>query len=215
MIEAANVEEVGQQIKDELFERRVGSVFMKQILISAVFLMLLGACQSNSEADQTKTYYDLKGFLEQQIKLLNAQKPQILKQTTMGNTSDRQTTSAIDWAKELELFMQTDLNKSAFKLSYTTTRPDSTSYEYRLKAGEKLPVKYLIIKTNSVNQVEELAAEVWQENKLYNSEKRLLLTCGTAKNGTWQLQTYEVTGFQKLAMSDKKAFSVRSSVLGK
>ena len=186
---------------------------MKQILTTALFLVASCACQPASEANQAKTYYDLKGFLEQQIQHLNAQKPQVVKETAVGSTRDRQTTNAIDWAKELELFLQADLNKSAFKLSYTTTRPDSNTYEYRLKPTEKLLVKYLKIKLNDAKQVAFLEATVKQQNKLYDSEKHLLLTCAKTTSGVWQLKTYEVLGFQKLAMSDKKTFLMRGSVL--
>jgi len=186
---------------------------MKQILITAALLAALCACQPDSEANQAKTYYDLKGFLEQQIQQLNAQKPQVLKETAVGNAHDRQTTSTIDWAKELELFLQADLNKSAFKLSYTTTRPDSNTYEYRLKPTEKLLVKYLKIKVNNSRKVAFMEATVKQQNKLYDSEKHLLLTCAKTASGIWQLKTYEVSGFQKLAMSDKNTFLMRGLVL--
>jgi hypothetical protein len=186
---------------------------MKQTLLSALLLTLFGGCQPNSEATQTKNYYDLKGFLETQIKLLNAQKPKVLKQTAVSATQDNQTVSNLDWAKELELFMQADLNKASYQLSYDTRILADSTYEYQLKATEKLPVKYLKIKLNTAKQVARAEALILQENKLYNSEKHLLLTCGTSKNNVWQLKTYEVEGFQKLAFNDKKTFSVRAVIV--
>ena len=187
---------------------------MKHSYLLLALSILLFSCQPAPETTSFKTYYDLKGFLENQIVGLNQRKPSVLKETKMGDSKDQKTTNAIDWAKELELFLQTDLNKPAYKLSYTVSRPDSTTYEYRLKDGEKLTVKYLKIKVDAGSkQIEKVEAVVKQRNQLYNSKKHLLLTCAPAKSGTWQIKTYEATGFQQLATADKKTFSVKGSVL--
>ena len=189
---------------------------MKHIFLLLSLAGLFFSCQPSPETTSVKTYYDLKGFLEKQVIGLNKQKPSVLKETKIGNSKDQKTTNAIDWNKELEIFLQTDLNKPAYKLSYVINRPDSTTYEYRLKDGEKMTVKYLKISVGLLSkQIEKLEAVVKQSNQLYHSEKQLLFTCAPAQNGQWQIKTYEVSGFQQLAMAEKKTFSVKGIVLGK
>ncbi len=50
-------------------------------------------------------------------------------------------TNKIDWQKELELFLQADLNKQSYQLSYNKEETPQMAV-YTLKEGEKLPVKY-------------------------------------------------------------------------
>ncbi|MDZ7935872.1 MAG: hypothetical protein U5M51_13105 [Emticicia sp.] len=53
-------------------------------------------------------------------------------------------TKKIDWQKELELFLQADLNKQSYQLSYNKEETPQMAV-YTLKEGEKLPVKSLKI----------------------------------------------------------------------
>jgi AAA15 family ATPase/GTPase len=177
-------------------------------------LLLLSAIACSPEpTDQTKHYYDLKGFIDAQIKVLNQQKPTVNKQMTADGKTEQRQMIVSDWAKELELFRQLDLNKQAYILSYQTTRADSLTYLYTLKPTEKAPVRSLKIRLNKNSQVADIEAIVKTENSLYDSEKKLTLNCDTDKKRSWTIKNYSVKGHQHLTMTDKKAFEVVGSVL--
>ncbi len=175
-------------------------------------LVFLSACSTQS-TDQTKRYYDLKNFIDAQIKVLNQQKPTVSKLMMADGKSEQKQMIVSDWAKELELFRQLDLNKQAYILSYETTRPDSMTYEYTLKKTEKAPVQFLKIKLNEKKQVIDIEALVKTKNQLYDSEKELALSCAANKKGTWAIENYSVKGQQHLTMTDKKAFEIVGKVL--
>jgi ribosomal protein S8 len=183
---------------------------MKYLCLFLAFTLI--AC-STEPADQTKHYYDLKGFIDAQIKALNLQKPTVSKQMTADGKTEQKQMIVSDWAQELELFRQLDLNKQAYILSYETTRPDSLTYQYTLKATEKSVVRFLKIKLNTKGQVADIEAIVKTENQLYGSEKKLTLSCDTDKKGNWTVKNYAVKGYQHLTMTDKKAFEVVGMVL--
>ena len=105
---------------------------------------MLLACQTPAEKhDEPDVYYDVKGFIQNQIQLLNQQKPVIEKTMIVGKDQEKRSTNEVNWQQELELFVQADINKPAYRQSYAIAQPDSLTYEYTLQTKEDLPVRYL------------------------------------------------------------------------
>jgi hypothetical protein len=186
---------------------------MRFLLVLSALAFILGSCQNPTDTNAPATYFDLKGFIAKQVVELNKRKPLVSKTMTMGTDKDSIATTTIDWAKELELFTQADLNKQAYQLSYDITQPTPFTYLYVLKSGEKLSVKSLKIVVDETSKQPNLVeALLKEENKLYDSEKQLSLTCTLRPEGIWLIKTYEISGFQHLTLSDKKPFSVKGAV---
>ncbi|HEV7351408.1 hypothetical protein [Telluribacter sp.] len=190
---------------------------MKRIVNLSAFLftVLISACQSpgTSQQQQPKVYYDVAGFVAGQIELLSQQRPAVTKAMQVDGEKEQRTTQEVDWARELELFLQADINKPAYRLSYLTTRPDSLTYEYRVRKEEDLPVRYLRVKLNTFDgNPEEIEARIFTENRLYQSEKTLLLRSGQV-GGTWRVLSYQIKGFQELAIAERKPFAIRGEIL--
>ncbi|RDB02347.1 hypothetical protein DVG78_29160 [Runella aurantiaca] len=160
-----------------------------------------------------QNYFDLKGFIEKQISELNKRKPLVNKEMSLDDKQEHKQTNEIDWRQELELFTQADLNKQAYQLSYTISQPTTSTYVYTLKSGETLPVKSLKIVLDEVSKQPKLVEALLQEeNRLYDSEKKLQLTCTMRPEGVWLVKTYEINGFQHLTITDKKTFSVKGTI---
>ena len=178
---------------------------MKKVIGLIIFCALLSACNPEIKEGQTKRYFDLKGLVETQIKTLNKQKLVVQKTILMSNKVENQSINTIDWAKELELFIQTDLNKPAFAQSYQV---DSSlaGVKYTLKETEKLPVKYLTISKIGEDTI-KVEALVSNENYLYETERHLKLAI---KNDI--VSDYQIEGFQKIIFGDKKAFKINGII---
>lgn len=178
---------------------------MRKILF--ISLLLLGCNESNNE-NTPKYYYDLAGLINQQIFQLSKNQPIIKKDLLIGEKTERIQTKDIDWKKELELFLQTDLNKQSYKLSYAK---DSTPLKvvYQLKKGENLPVKTLKIEFDEEKSPKTIRAFIQVENYLYKSEKNLLMDLDKK-----QLKNYQIDGWQELFIGKKKSFKV-IGVVGK
>lgn len=176
-------------------------------------LLLFSACQTPAEkSDQPPVYYDVKGFVENQIQLLNQQKPTVAKTMVVGSEEEKRSTNEVNWQRELELFVQADINKPAYRQSYATARPDSLTYEYTIQSQEDLPVRYLKIVLDKPNgQPTLIEARILAQNKLYESEKNLLMRCAQ-RSGDWRLLSYQIKGFQELVISDRKPFEVRVEI---
>jgi hypothetical protein len=186
---------------------------MKHLFFCLVGLYLFISCQSATDTTQISTYFNLKGFIETQIKELNKRKPLVKKRMSIDGASDSKEITDINWAKELELFLQADLNKQAYQLSYDISQPAPNTFLYTLKKGEKLPIKTLKVVVDEVSkQPKRIEVVQTEENKLYQSEKRLSLDCAMRPEGVWLLKTYDVSGFQHLSLSDKKSFQITGVV---
>ncbi len=172
---------------------------MRKLLF--ISLLLVGCTESSNE-NATKQYYDLAGFINQQISQLTEKKPLTQKNLSIGDKTETIKTKDIDWNKELELFLQADLNKQSYQLSYTQDSTQNTVV-YQLKKGEKLPVKSLRIEFDEQKSPKHIEALMQVENYLYKSEKHISMDLEKK-----QLKNYQIEGWQELFIGTKKGFKV-------
>lgn len=115
-------------------------------------------------------------------------------------------TKDIDWNKELELFLQADLNKQSYQSGYTID-VEEKRIRYKLKAGEKLSVTQLIIEFDEKDLPKHIEATMRTNNYLYESDKKL-----TAELVNNQLKSYKIEGYQELFIGSKKNFSIEGKI---
>ena len=180
------------------------------------FLLLLGllACENSAQQTAAPVYYDVAGYVKNQIDALTRLQPLVTKRAQMGDETERQTTRAVNWGRELELFAQADINKPALRTSYAIARPDSLTYLYTLKPGEKnLTIRSLIVQLDAATrQPRRIEATLISENSLYTSERAIVMESGPRGRGGWGLTHYRLRGFQHLRLSDKNTFDVEGNV---
>lgn len=187
---------------------------MNRFLPIVAFAGLLVACNGPAkQAQLPNVYYGVGEFVKAQITTLSQRKPTVQKALDIAGKKEIQTTNAVNWNRELELFMQADINKPAFRNSYLISRPDSLTYQYQLKPGEKETVQSLQVRLDSVTrQPRQIRALLTTENPLYHSERHILLESGFDQRHHWQIQHYSMNGFQQLTFFDKNEFSVEGTV---
>ena len=178
---------------------------MRLVLILFLFL---AACTNNENKIQSKSYYDLAGLLNQQISNLSAKKPLVEKAVVLEEKKERIETKEIDWNKELELFLQADLNKQSYQSAYTIDIKDKKA-NYVLKEGEKMPVKLLTIEFDDKNLPKHIEVMMNTDNYMYESSKKLTLELTNN-----QLKSYKIEGYQELFIGSKKNFSIEGKIKG-
>lgn len=178
---------------------------MRLVLILFLFL---AACTSSENKILSKSYFDLTGLLNQQISILSAKRPLVEKAVVLEEKQERIETKDIDWNKELELFLQADLNKQSYQLAYTIDIKDKKA-NYVLKEGEKMPVKLLSIAFDDKDFPKYIEVLMNTNNFLYESDKKLTLEL--INN---QLKSYKIEGYQQLFIGSKKSFSIEGNIKG-
>ena len=176
--------------------------------------LILVACAPEPEPARIHSYFNLEAFTQTQATRLDSLRPWVEKKVRSENRTETKRLRAINWQKELDLFAQADLNKPAYRTSYTVVQPTAHSFEYRLKPGEDVPVRYMKVAMDSrTGQLQSLEAEVVSENYLYHSRRLLTLQCGPGPDGTWLVRSYHISGFQQLAFFAQKPFEVSGKVV--
>lgn len=189
-------------------------MYYRFLTIAAVFsfLTITSCTPEESRDDAPKAYYDLKGFVENQIVYLTDKKPEVSKTAVLGSKREISKTRDIDWKKELELFIQADINKPSYRQSYEVVQNGPLHYEYRLKPNNDLPVQYLRIDTDSVlKQPLYVEALIRAKNKIYDSEKKVVLK-SIKRDNLVGVNVYEVSGYQKLIFVERKTFHVNGKI---
>ncbi|RFS15923.1 hypothetical protein [Emticicia sp. C21] len=176
---------------------------MRTVLLLFLFL---ASCTQSENKIQSKTYYDLAGLINQQISDLSAKKPLVEKTVVLAHKQERIETKDIDWNKELELFLQADLNKQSYQSGYTIDTKDKR-VSYQLKAGEKLSVTQLLIEFDEKDLPKHIEATMHTNNYLYESDKKL--TADLVNN---QLKSYKIEGYKELFIGSRKNFSVEGKI---
>jgi hypothetical protein len=175
----------------------------KKILLISLLLI---SC-SQGEQLSTKKYFDLKGFSESIIRALERQKPEVSKTWQIGKQKEIKTTNDIDWAKELSLFTEADLNKSAFVNSYEISE-NQYAINYKLKKSETLPVKTMTIETMAGEDSKQISVKTTTSNYLFKNMSEIKLK---TKNG--KLQEYSVYSIQKLFMSKADTSYINGQII--
>jgi hypothetical protein len=176
----------------------------KKILLISLLLI---SCNQEKEI-LNKKYFDLKGFSESLILRLENQKPEVLKTWQIGKQKETKTTKDIEWAKELSLFVEADLNKSAFVNSYEVSE-NQNIINYKLKKSESLPVKMMTIETLTENDSKQISVETSSSNYLFKNSSEIKMK---TKNG--KLQAYSVFSIQKLFLSKPDTSFVEGQRIG-
>jgi hypothetical protein len=185
---------------------------------TALYLLalLLTNCSGDGTAPQAAVrrplYFDVKGLVEQQIKLLSQRRPAVTKQVSLREQAPETVrVPTVKWADELQIFFQADINKAALRGAYAVdslTMPGGLLLRrYTRRPGQaNAPVAQLTVLSEGPN-AREVAATINQHNTLFSTRKQLLLQLSQG-----QLRHYEVLGTQKLLLFDTLRYSTSSQV---
>lgn len=179
------------------------------LCIMVVAGLLVTGCQSDtSNLSGDLKYYNLQGLFENQISLLERTNAKAYKETKLDKESEGRLVEEVDWKKELQPFIQADINKPAYTKSYSIANPDSKTILYTQIPNGNLLVQELAIKLDSTNKKPlEIRAKLHSRNQLYQSDRELVATFSKGV-----LKSYSVKGFQKLAILSQRNFSISVTI---
>lgn len=190
------------------------------MVASAVVAALLTSClPAEGVREGEKVYFNLEGFLEQQIDTLSVSEHTITKTIHFNGEREQQeyTTgqqpqgafpletlhSYVRWQKELRPFLDAGINKPALLDSYTgdTSRSasgtiDSIVYRARRKG---LKTRELSVNFSQNSQVEKVQLHLLTDNPLYRSEQFLTFRPGIG---------YTIKGLQEVRFFEKDEFEI-------
>lgn len=136
-----------------------------------MLVSFLISCQAPPAARQKLTYPDIQGFFKQEIKRLQKVQPLIEKSVHLNKENETKTLSEINWEDELSLFIQSDINKPAFKGLYQKQKEaDEVVYS---TSDPKLKTRQIRILYSPKGKIERIAITNHTQNSLYTSDEFL------------------------------------------
>lgn len=152
----------------------MGRRFFYIVVFLTVFSL---SCDPDNSSTSSQTnvesvvYFDLESYFKNEIAKLENQDQLISKTVIADHESEEKKVKIKDWNRELALFIQSDINKDAWKGSY---RVDSnTNHVKYTSIDPSLRTKSISIVKDINGQIKGLEIENKQDNMLYQTEERL------------------------------------------
>ncbi|GAB2619565.1 hypothetical protein [Belliella aquatica] len=174
------------------------------------FLTTIIACQTQTsdKEDFDPPYFQLEQFIEEQASKLEGKSLQ--KEIQIKETVEKfeVTPNQEEWLRELDFFIQADINRPALAKAYSITKDDSETI-YDLKKGEKSKLKSLKILYNDKQEVKRIEFVIGSENTFYETETTgwLLMNVDAGI-----IDSFEIDGKQKVVFLDPILMHVKASV---
>ncbi|MBM3402241.1 MAG: hypothetical protein FJY21_08040 [Bacteroidetes bacterium] len=83
-----------------------------------IILVFVSSCKNNQEKKTENIFFDIKGFFELEAKRLKINHPLVKKIVKQNNQEETKNSVDVDWNVEFALFVDSDINKAAWKDSY-------------------------------------------------------------------------------------------------
>ncbi len=139
-------------------------------LISGIMLLYTACKPDIKETGATLKYFDLKGYFTADTARLNKLNKQVLKTVIHNGVTESKKVKIDNWGRELDLFIGSDINKPAWKNSYTITA-DGNALVYKAKYPE-LTVREVLINMDN-NKVKWIMILNHTKTILYQTDEKL------------------------------------------
>lgn len=178
-----------------------------------IFLLLvisLASCQPLSEEVKENPtpnkFFDLKGYIQQEIKRLEAAQPKVSKTVAVNDKTETKELSGLNYDRELEIFIQSDINRrdwfEKYRADSTFQNSQLTEIQYTAQK-EDLRTRQLIIDFQN-GKVSKIYIKNGGENMAAGSEQEL----------TYQPDSgYHIESLQHTALVKDKRFRIEVQFL--
>lgn len=184
------------------------------------FLVIITACISCNKTNlkYDKPYFDFDSLINTQVASLVKVKASLSKTVLLDGKRDQSTMksdSAII-AHELDVFRQLDLiNKPLYRNAYEISDGEKDSRSNLIvrtyKSKNPSPVPFVnFYYQNDFLHIKKIESYYVENNSLYSTKRKLQLEFDDA-SGTLLLSRYELTGTQKMILSDSVKFLIEGS----
>ena len=185
-----------------------------KLLLNVMIIGFMAQC-SSKHAEKISKYYDLEGFIDGQIVLLESYQPQLAKTMKFDDISESVILNDFDrmaWSKELKIFREHDINKPVLLDAYDITQNLRNTGEevesYQLIDSSQNGILGMEVVFHTEGHVTTWNSTFKEENLLYSNYREVSLTTGDKG----QLTGYEISGYHKLILKDTVHYKVMAKL---
>jgi hypothetical protein len=190
---------------------------MTRIYLCFLAFILL-SCQGN-DSKKTKHnfgYPELSQLFTAQQQLLLKNSAGLQKRATLNKQTEEATIlpNNVEWAKELSVFQELDLNKPSYiGFIKKDSLPTSSGYTITYTTDKQtIAIKKLILNYNTAGTITSLNADIIKANELSSTEKHLQATFSVTPTEAI-LQQYSIESIQKVVLKDELYTKILGTIL--
>ena len=181
------------------------------------FLIGLGHVHCTQEPNASiEKYYDVEGFLDKQVEILQNQETHLIKTLNIGDETDTEAVSSLDslqWQKEFKIFREHDINKpvllDAYSVEERGLENGNNQIIYTLRDSNQLGILDLVFKFNPDGQVTDWESSFKEENILYSNLREVSMSF--TPDGA-RMTGFAVNGYHKLMFKDTVFYQVHAKI---
>ena len=168
---------------------------------TVIGILFFTACSPEKRQERVHTYFDLQTYFEQEIARLAKENPELRKTALNNDHKETKSFSNVDWRKELGIFAESDINKPAWKNSYSIDTVEAAQLQtliYKAKENS-LTTRYISVTETSDHEIKAIEIRNITINNLYASTQVLKYIPGVS---------YYIIGTQKVKILDKTTYGI-------
>jgi hypothetical protein len=167
------------------------------IMMTAIIIALSSCKPEVKETKNTLQYFDIKGYFRADSARLSAKHGSIIKTVTHNGVTQTKKVKIDNWGRELELFINSDINKPAWRASYSvSTGKDIVVYEAKVPG---LKTRRILIGRNG-GRIKWILIFNHTKNLLYENVEKLTY---------FPDSVYQIEKSQKVRLLGKNIYSVK------
>jgi hypothetical protein len=188
---------------EQMCKLKLANQHIVLILFYSFLLSCLGACRED-ESKKINYFFDLKGYMNEQANRLDSLGAGVIKTITKDGKTENKELKKINWKKELLPFMESDINRPAWKDSYSadtliTDQATAMSYE---ALDPSLTTRKLTIIQHADGSC-QISIRNKTSNYLYKSEQELEY---------YSKGSYYVEGSQDVWLAGRTTYHIAASI---
>ncbi|SFF31323.1 hypothetical protein [Thermoflexibacter ruber] len=178
-----------------------------------LFFLVIEACSPTaSSKENEKRYFDLASFVQKQVDKLSKQSLLVEKKIYLDGKQQKIFSDSINWAKELALFKEADVNSPSLVGSYDIKEDKQAHTLSYLAKEDRVKVREIQLVLGGDGSIENINVEevkiVYAENnQLYEISRKMSMK---VKNE--QLHAYTIQGFQKVVFKDSMVYEINGII---
>lgn len=136
-----------------------------------MFTLCLPACKPDvRETGAALKYFDIRGFFAKDTALLKRLNKPVFKTVSHNGASESKTVHIADWGQELNFFMASDINKPAWKNSYSVI--DNDNFLIYKALDPELQMREMVVKKDK-GKIKWILIFNHTKNILYQTSEKL------------------------------------------
>ena len=175
---------------------------MLNLLRAIIIVLLFSGCfsQEKEKSRQQIYYFDLKGYFSKIAQELNKRNPAINKSISKNDIKESQILTIQNWNQELALFIESDINKSAWKDSYTKDSTESRIIYTAIDEDLRTQKIEILIEKGILKKI-KINAKV--DNLLYQTKENLEFIPDSV---------YRINKYQKVILLGENNYLIRGNL---